>query len=315
MSTLIYQSSKGPLVIANMAYTHARSAYDKLIRENADLSRVDEIAALGAHLDKLQAEYAKEHPDERPLGDPAPAGDNRPPPEPAPAPTITGYEGFETHINDLLQEANAFLNGDGVKTPGEAEAVKRVSDMLRVASRDADKARAEEKKPYDDGAKAVQTKWTPLIGKASTAIDVCKRALEPYLRALEATRAREAEDARIAAARQAEAARQAIDAANATGNLEAREAAEAAVKDAKAAEKVVGRIEKAPAAVSGGGRAVGLRSYFIPTIVDRRALLMHYLATNPDAITVCLQKLAEDDVRAGKRSIPGCTISEERRVA
>ena len=58
---------------------------------------------------------------------------------------------------------------------------------------------------------------------------------------------------------------------------------------------------------------MGLRSVWRATVTDTQAAAAHYWRTNPDAFAVLLQKLADDDVRSGKRSgIPGVEIVEER---
>src|SRR3546814_6319433 len=48
-----------------------------------------------------------------------------------------------------------------------ADAVGKLLDMIRQAKKAADEQRVIEKKPYDDAAKAVQTKYKPLIDKRS----------------------------------------------------------------------------------------------------------------------------------------------------
>jgi hypothetical protein len=51
-----YNSSKGPVEIASMPLKYATNACEKLKRERADDSRDSEIAALEAHIAKVQAE-------------------------------------------------------------------------------------------------------------------------------------------------------------------------------------------------------------------------------------------------------------------
>jgi hypothetical protein len=232
-------------------------------------------------------------------------GANNPPADP--------FDGFSTHITDLLDEAKNHLDGGGVANAGEAEAVSALLDMLRKASKDADLARAAEKKPHDDAAKVVQSKWKPLLDRADLAMTTCKSALAPWLQKVEAEKLAAAAEARRLAD---EAARAAALAARMTdsSDLEGREQAEALVKVAQVAEKAAGRAEKDKAHVAGGSRAVGLRSYWTPALTDARTALVHYAATRPDDLKACLLRFAEEDVRAGKRQIPGFQVNEERRA-
>jgi len=65
----------------------------------------------------------------------------------------------------------------------------------------ADENRKEEKRPHDDAAKVVQSKWKPILDRAALAIDVCKKALTPYLAEKERKQALVAEAARRELAR------------------------------------------------------------------------------------------------------------------
>lgn len=233
-------------------------------------------------------------------------GDNHPPVEDA-------FPAFHLHIGDLFDEAKNFLDGEGIKSEAEAEAVSRLMDMVRTAARDADGARVKEKKPHDDAAKLVQQKWKPLLDRADLAIDTCKKVLASWLLKQDAEQRAAAENARVAAARAAEAARQAMRKTDVT-DLAAREAAEALTREAKQAEADASRAEKRRPQATGGVRATTLRTSYRPELVDPKAALVHYVETNPAAIKACMQALAEADIRAGKRAIPGFSVHEERSV-
>lgn len=229
------------------------------------------------------------------------------------APEETAFDAFSAHIGDLFGEAKNFLDGAGVNSEPEAEAVSKLMDELRTAAKDADKARAVEKKPHDDAGKAVQAKWKPLLDRAEMAVDACKKALAPWLQA-------QAEEQRIAAekARQEaeEKAKAAAEAARATtlDDLAGREAAEALVADAKAAEADARRAEKARPQATGGARAATLRTTYRPELVNPSEALKHYVKTRPDELKACLQKLAEVDIRNGIRTLPGFVVHEEATV-
>lgn len=239
---------------------------------------------------------------------PAPKGHNGPPPdEPNP------FEAFDIHLSDLLEEARHFLDGAGIQSDPEAEAVSKLLDLIRTAAKDADKARAAEKKPHDDAAKAVQAKWKPLLERAELAVDTCKRVLSPWLQKKEAEARAAAEAARQEAERKAQEAAAAMRQTDVT-DLAAREQAETLVKDAQRAQADASRAEKVRPQATGGARATTLRTSYRPELVSPGDALRHYLKARPDQIKACLQQLAEVDVRNGARALPGFTIHEEKTV-
>jgi hypothetical protein len=222
------------------------------------------------------------------------------------------HEAIGLHIDDLYDEAKGFLDGEAIANQGQADAVADLMDKLRKARRDADSFRAEEKRPHDEAAKAVQVKYKPLLDKCDRGVEACRSALSPWLRQIEAERAEEARLARLAAdARATEARDKLADPAN----LAAREEAETLLADAKRADRVASRAEKARPQASGEGRAIGLRTYYEPELIDAKAALRHYMATQPDALKLWLLAQARTDVHTGARNIPGFNIREDRRAA
>lgn len=235
----------------------------------------------------------------------ATVGHNNPPVDP--------FEGFTAHFEDLRTEAGNWLDGSAIETQAQADEVSRLMDEFRRAAKDADKARTEEKKPWDDGAKAVQAKWKPLLDSADLAINACKKCLAPWLQRIEDEKRAAAEAARKEAEEKAAAAAAAARAVSDT-DLEGLEAADALADAAQAAEKAARAAEKDRAHATGGSRATTLRSYFTPVLTDAKAALMHYISTRPDDVKEFLTALAKQEVQAGKRQIPGFDVQEERRV-
>jgi hypothetical protein len=92
---------------------------------------------------------------------------------------------FKEEVDDLLLEARNYLDGDPIANEQQAEAVSSLLNRLRRVSKDADAARATEKRPHDDAAKAVQAKWKPIIDKADLAATTAKQALAPWLQQVE----------------------------------------------------------------------------------------------------------------------------------
>lgn len=236
------------------------------------------------------------------------------PPEPTP------YDAIKAHIDDLYEEAKPWLTGSEVTTEDQAETIKRLKDDFAKAHKAADAARVEENKPFDDGKAAVQAKYNILIGdtkavrgKTVLAIATLNEALTPYLRRKEAEQAAEAKRLREEAEKKLEEAAQASR--EASGDLEAKEAAEELITAATLAANDAKRAETAKVHVRGDGRAQGLKSFWSAKIVDRKAALLHYIQDWPPEIIAAIQTLADQDVRAGKRQVPGIEAVEDRRVA
>jgi hypothetical protein len=232
-------------------------------------------------------------------------GGNNPPPDP--------FGAIKAHISDLYEEAKGFLDGEPIATEGQADAVAELLDQIRQAEKTADEARKEENRPFDEGKAAVQAKFAPLIsdtkavkGLTVLAAEACKAALAPWRQEQERIKREAADKARREAE---EAAAKAADAARAASdNLDAREQAEAAIRAADAAAKVANKAEKS--ATTGAG----LRSYWTPKLVNGATAAREYWLSDRAACEAFFLSLAERDVRAGRRSIPGFEIIEERRA-
>lgn len=216
-------------------------------------------------------------------------------------------------IDDLLLEANNFLDGKAIETEEQEQAVASILTRLRREANAADEARKAEKKPHDEAAAAVQAKWNPLIDKGRQAVSTAKTALTAFLRKKEEAQRAAAEAARMEAERQAAAARQAAEQASPTdlaGQTVARHLADNAAAAAKQAEK----LGKAKVQAKGGERAVGLRSSWSAQITDPIAFGKWAWEHRRDDYWAFLEQLAEREARHGPRDIPGLKINEERKA-
>lgn len=236
-------------------------------------------------------------------------GHNNPPPSP--------FEAVQCHMDDLLTEARNWADGAKVENQEQADEISRLIEDLNKAEKAADDVRVAEKAPFDDIIAEIQDRFNAYIaplknkkpGKIPLAVSALKATLKPYLDALDAQkRAAEAEARRIAE-EAAERAREAMQAVEAT-DLAGREQAEDLVNAARQAEAAANRAANDKAHASGGSRAMGLRRTFTPVMTDRKAALLHYLATRPADVTEFLLGLAVEEVRAGKRTIPGFDVVE-----
>src|SRR3546814_17904118 len=88
----------------------------------------------------------------------APIGHNNPP-EPTP------YEAILTDVQDLSETAQGFLDGDPINDQATADMVAKLIDEARKGQKAAEDLRKAEAKPFDDGKKAVQAKWTPITAE------------------------------------------------------------------------------------------------------------------------------------------------------
>lgn len=229
------------------------------------------------------------------------------PPEPDP------FETIRIHCEDLYMEAKHWLDGAPITSDAEAEAVTRLLNDARDAATAADAQRIIENKPFDDGKAKVQEKYAPLIAdtKKVTGTMVrlqaaCKAALEPW------RKAKAAEAAAIAEAARQEAEKKAAEAAAAmrasAGNLGEREAAEELVKAADVAHRDANRAAKA--ATTG----TGLTTFYRAEMVSQREAILHYMKDQPGEFIGLCQRLADADVYAGKRAIPGFNVIEDKRA-
>jgi len=219
------------------------------------------------------------------------------------------------HLNDLYAEAAQWLDGEPVTTQQQADALNTLETRIREAAKDTEALRKVEAKPFDDGKAEVQARYNPLIqkdkGKADMAINAIKGALRPYLLELDRKNQEIANQARIhAEAAQAIAAKAMAERNGA--NLAQREEADRLAVLAKEAEQDATRAANAKAHAKGEGRATGLRTVWKATITDERAAAGWLWTDHHDELMDIVQQCADRAVRAGKRTIPGVTITEEK---
>lgn len=202
------------------------------------------------------------------------------------APDENSWEGLTDRIEDLARDAEKIIAAGPAQ---DQDAVDRAADLanrLAELHKSADIARAAEKRPHDEAAKAVQARWLPLLNTAEIYKRIKSAVITPFLVAEESKRkAAEAEAKRLAA--------------------EAAKAGEP-IPDPSPVQRA------APKAGAGGRRSVALRPVKVVTITDRPALLA-FFAENP-IITEALQKMAEKAVAAGV-DVPGVTVTTEQRAA
>lgn len=316
-----YLGSKGPMEIAAMPRTYAGNALAKLEREHPE--RTGEIAALRAHVAALDEAYAESQATGGTDEGPPPAGHNMPPPDEEPV-AVDGasFDALKAHADDLLTEARNWADGAAIETDAQASEVARLIRALQKAGNLLDEARVAEKKPLDDQIAEIQERYNALIaglksknakpGSITRALSALDAATKRWLVAKEAEKLAREEAARKEAERLAAEARAAQQAADAS-DLGAMEAAVDALDAAMEAKREADRIAKEAVTVKGsdGSRAIGLRKTYRPVLVDQKAAVLHYMKERPEQFLNLVNRLAEADVREGKRTIPGFNVVEE----
>lgn len=232
---------------------------------------------------------------------PAPIGHNAPP----------KLDAYSMALDDAYTTAKDFLDGKPIENQGQADAVGRIVGEVKKLKKDADDARAEEKRPHDEAAKAVQAKWKPLLERAETIIKAAQKPLSDYLNKLAAEQREAEEKAREEAARKAQEAVEASRAAE--GSIEAVEHARALEKDADKAQREAAKLGKQKAHVTGMDRAIGLRTYKVATVTDRKAALLWIAKHDPEALEQFVIGYA--NAHAPTRPMDGVEVTVERKVA
>jgi len=233
-------------------------------------------------------------------------GDNNPP-------AADPFDALKVHADDLLEQARTIAK---VENADQLKAVETLAEDLKDAAAALEAERVKRKEPHDEAIEVIQSTFNPYLaplknkvpGKIPLAIDVILKAKTPYLQEQERLRLAEAERVRLEAE---EAARVAAEAARAASgeDMEAREEAEVLVVHAQALARNANRAQVATT------KGSGLKSYWSAALVDPMAALNHYMATAPDDLKAWLNEMARKDVSAGKRTIPGFTVNEDRRAA
>lgn len=235
---------------------------------------------------------------------PAKIGDNLPP-EP--------YTLFAESINDLLLEAGNFLDGAAIENEDQEASLSSIFTRLRRERGAADEQRAAEKRPHDEAAKAVQTKWKPLLEKADTALTTANNVLSAFLvKKGEAQRAA-AEAAAQEARKLAEAAAQTRKDAN-PQSLSDQTAVRERERAAAEAVQRSSRLGRAKPQAKGGERAVGLRTSYRAEITDETAFARWAWANRRDEMLTFLELVAERECRGGDKHIPGLIVTELRHA-
>lgn len=234
-------------------------------------------------------------------------GHNQPP---------TPFDEVSTEINDLYDEAKIWLDGEPIATQEQADALNTLANRIKDAAKRAEALRKEEVAPLDQAKAEIQSRFNVLIGETKTvtgktvmALKAVKDALAPYLIELDRQQRAKAHAERA----EAEAKRQAaIEAMKSRQTLEDMERAEALVQEARDADKQALKTDKAKPQAKGEGRAIGLRTVKVATLIDPKAAARWIWTYRNAELVAFMQIEAEKAMRAGVVNIDGYEITEER---
>jgi hypothetical protein len=190
------------------------------------------------------------------------------------------HESVRAQINDLLDQARAWLKSIGGKARDKTEAKKAAnySDEFSRLEKQAGEEQKRLKKPILEAGRKIDAAWKPVIGEASDAKRMMKKAVEDYL--IEEKRRDEARE------------------------LEERQKAqeEGRLMSARPSATVVGRVS--------------LRTVKELVVTDLRALAQHYLSQNMLRIEIvdALQTCARADLSSGT-PVPGAELKSKQVAA
>jgi membrane-associated HD superfamily phosphohydrolase len=232
---------------------------------------------------------------------------NAPPPEAA----------FAMKLDDLELEAKNWCDGDPLSNEKQAESVTQLVDAAKRLEAEIETTRKTEKEPFLEGGRAVDAKYKPLAERVDKITKLLKRSLKAWLEAVEADKQRKAEAARREAEEAEARLRETHQAAQQSSDWADQEALDNAEKEAEEARREARKIEKQATVTRAGSTIVKLRSVWLVNVTDHRTLLNYYLKNRPDVrdeLKTWLYDQAKKDVRAGSRSLPGCSIWEDKQA-
>jgi len=313
-----YPSSKGLIPINEMPHYHIVNAAKKWRREGGGPLMQRALDERVAYLDSLPDDEARIA---ATIGaKAAPIGHNLPPAEIRPVRT---RDQIQAWINDLYGQARDILDGQPIENEGQAELVAKLKAMIVEAEAEAEKLRKAEAKEFDDGKKAVQEFYNPLIadtanqkGLTTRAIAACQALLTPWLVKVADELEAKKEAARRATDAAVEASQTLAQAAD-MSNLADAEVVEESVQVAKVAIRTEVAVEKErPRVDTGGfGRGTLLKDNWVATIEDEDAAMEWAWTYKRAEVIAYVTTLANAHVKATKGgAVGGFKIVNDRRA-
>lgn len=236
-------------------------------------------------------------------------------------PPSTPFEQSRDEIEDLYQEAKNWFDGEKIDSEPKASAIAKLRNLIHAAIKRADERRKEENRPFNEGKSIVQARYARLIsdtqtakGKAIIALELCEKALLPYLKKIDEDNQERSRILQEEAEKKTSEAQEAIQLRSETIDLEERERIESLISEASEARKKAKETEKNKAHISGGNRAIGLRRKLVVTINDEKAFAEYVLNNHRTEMIEFLKKTAQRLASAKNRNLPGVIIKVEKTI-
>lgn len=216
----------------------------------------------------------------------------------------------------LLIEA---LNDSSIDSPETLDAVTTLGNLIAAHKGAMDATRKELKKPWDDGAAAVQGAYQPTIKLLDDAVEVAKGMIDgwnAHLAALAREEQRKRDEEAAAARRVAEEAQAKQREAEAAGDTKGALDAELAALQATEAAK---KIDTAPPTVQPGAMirtqagSAGARTERVPVIDDLRKCVAALHKGHRQALLDAVKPVVDRLTRA-KVPLDGVSVVEQQKT-
>jgi hypothetical protein len=222
------------------------------------------------------------------------------------------FEALLAEIADKSEQANSLLNQHPeIKAQQTCDLFRNMQAQLLALHKRADTLHEEQKRPVLDQGRAIDERFR-FRGAIRVLTERLRSRFETFLK-VEERRQQEAARQKYEAERAAaEAERKRIEVERA--KLMENDPIQALTTPAPELPELPLAPEPVKVQAGGGfGRKAGLKSVWVPVLTDFDAAVKHY-ADNAK-LRELVQKLADADVRTGKRTIPGFDVKEDRRAA
>ncbi|WP_296763758.1 hypothetical protein [Sediminimonas sp.] len=233
-----------------------------------------------------------------------------------PLPTPESAEPWGPKVQEFTNAARVWAELKVIEDDEKSEKLADFITGIRGLRKKVEDARKDAKKPWDDGAAAVQGAFKPMVDRLDAAGKHLQKMQSDYLVKKQAELERQQAEERK---RAEELRRQTEEAAKATEDTfdpDAEAEAERLAKEAKAAEKASSKPARAQSkSASGAGRTMSMRTTWEPEITNIRAAFMAF-QDHPE-VAETLTRLAAQRARSAEfdpetETIPGFTLHKRQ---
>lgn len=223
---------------------------------------------------------------------------------------IDPFEALLAEIEDKEAQAEELLKTD-VTSQQACDLARNMQAQLLALNKRADAMHKAEKAPVLEQTRAIDERFR-FRDKVADIASRLRLKFEAFLRAEERRQREEADRKHREEMARVEAERKRIEAER------AQQKADDPIAFHTSPEPELPEMPMAPEPVKvsaggGFGRKAGLKSVWVASLANIDEALAHY--KDNAKVRELIQKLADADVRAGKRNVPGFTITEDRRAA